>query len=469
MPVITISRGSLSGGEKLAQLLHERLGYRVISREVIVEAAREYGIDEARIVDAMQVPQRLLQRLGHQKERYVCAVQATLAEMIEDGRAIYHGQAGQFLLQGLPNVIKIRLIAPAACRVEIALQKHGLNEQQALEEIARIDERRARWVRQMYGADWADPALYDAVFNLAQVSVETAAEIISTMASRPEYLDSAESRQQFSDFALRTRITAALTFKSDFPDSAVEMVVREGSVYVEGGRYFEGHKQVIVDFVRAIPGVTRVVADGDEAPATTSNASAGDVTKRRAAEVMVPIEGYPHIRISTTIREAMVALGASSVQLEDGFLLAPRYVLVLDEAGRLAGVLGRRNLLRGLLPQFTKPSQPVGGGMFFTDFKPPSLSAWVSFFSPRAVTNAREPVRTVLAQIRGTVDVDDDLNAVVSVMLDKDIDLVPVMNGERVAGVVLMSDVFDVIAEYVVQHGGPKGSPPRPAQLSPSS
>ena len=46
MAVITISRGTLSGGEALAEKLADRLSIPAISREVIREAASRYGIAE---------------------------------------------------------------------------------------------------------------------------------------------------------------------------------------------------------------------------------------------------------------------------------------------------------------------------------------------------------------------------------------------------------------------------------------
>jgi len=39
MSIITISRGTMSGGKILAETLAERLSYRCISREIIIKAA----------------------------------------------------------------------------------------------------------------------------------------------------------------------------------------------------------------------------------------------------------------------------------------------------------------------------------------------------------------------------------------------------------------------------------------------
>ncbi|MBD3854510.1 MAG: cytidylate kinase family protein, partial [Acidobacteria bacterium] len=47
MPIITISRRSCSGGAQLAEELHERLGWKVLSQEdVSAAAAKAYRMTE---------------------------------------------------------------------------------------------------------------------------------------------------------------------------------------------------------------------------------------------------------------------------------------------------------------------------------------------------------------------------------------------------------------------------------------
>ena len=46
MAIITISRGTFSGGLQVAECVAEKLGYRCVSREVLVNAAKQYGVLE---------------------------------------------------------------------------------------------------------------------------------------------------------------------------------------------------------------------------------------------------------------------------------------------------------------------------------------------------------------------------------------------------------------------------------------
>jgi inorganic pyrophosphatase/exopolyphosphatase len=56
MSVITISRGSFSGGKILAECLARRLGYRSIDRDIIVERAAAYGVSQYELRDALEKP-----------------------------------------------------------------------------------------------------------------------------------------------------------------------------------------------------------------------------------------------------------------------------------------------------------------------------------------------------------------------------------------------------------------------------
>jgi len=452
MAIITISRGSLSGGALLAQQLGERLGARVISREVIVEAAKKYGVSEDDLTQGLSTPPGLWDRLTRHKQRYLHAIQATLAEMVEEGNTIYHGHGGMFLLKDLSRVIKLRLIAPVEFRVRSAMAELRLNREQAARHIEEIDEKRAKWVRLLYGVEWADPNLYDMVLNLQHVSIETACELVVDMVGRKEFRRTSEMVKERKDFALATRIRAELTFHSGYPDNGVLASVRHGQLRLSGP-YYDRHSREVVEFVRRIPGAAEALVDAEietDAPLMATRAH-----EKTAADVMLPINAYPFIHKWITIRDAVAALATSSVKLHDGHIIRPRYVLVHDETEQLVGVVARRSLLRGLVPQIKELErmrekiEAMGAGI--TDFSFPYSFRWVSLFGPVAQTAATEPVESVMAAIRCSVRPDDDLSVVVGTMLQHEVDLLPVLADRRPVGVILMTDVFDTVAEHVME------------------
>lgn len=94
MAIITISRGSLSGGRALAQCLSASLGYPTVGREVLQEAAEALGATEEAFRGKFETTPGLWGRLTRAREKYVLAVQTALAEWCTRGDLIYHGLSG---------------------------------------------------------------------------------------------------------------------------------------------------------------------------------------------------------------------------------------------------------------------------------------------------------------------------------------------------------------------------------------
>ncbi len=69
MPIITISRGTFSGGAKLAERLAQELGCSCLSREVISAAADRYGVPATAPIAALDHAPTLMDRLKRQGGR----------------------------------------------------------------------------------------------------------------------------------------------------------------------------------------------------------------------------------------------------------------------------------------------------------------------------------------------------------------------------------------------------------------
>jgi hypothetical protein len=57
----------------------------------------------------------------------------------------------------------------------------------------------AKWTKSLYGVSWRDPALYDAVLNVEQVSVEGAVATLAGMTRLDEFRTTPESRAVLDD------------------------------------------------------------------------------------------------------------------------------------------------------------------------------------------------------------------------------------------------------------------------------
>ncbi len=234
MAIITVSRGSMSGGMAFAQCLARKLRYRCVAREVLVEAAANIGISEELLLGKIEKSAGLWERLTANRRLYLAAVQSALADECADGDLVYHGHAGHLLLKGLPTLLKVRLIAPMAMRVHAVMEKQQLTYDGARDYIRHVDQERVRWTRFVYGVDWRDPANYDVVVNLADMSVDSACAMVTAVVQLPVYRTSAEVRKKFADFALSCRVKLALARHAEARAINFDVAADGGRVEVLG-------------------------------------------------------------------------------------------------------------------------------------------------------------------------------------------------------------------------------------------
>ena len=79
MAMISISRGTFSGGKILAERLAGRLGYPCLGREeVLMEAGIEYGVSERELTEAVNQPPPFWQQVPGRRVAYLMCLTATL-------------------------------------------------------------------------------------------------------------------------------------------------------------------------------------------------------------------------------------------------------------------------------------------------------------------------------------------------------------------------------------------------------
>ncbi len=204
MPIITISRGAFSGGKKLAECLSKKLGYRSLSREVMINAAAEYGISEDRLLEALEQKPRMEDRIGLELNRfhYLSFVQAALCEEAKDDNVIYHGNGGHILLKGVSHVIKVKLVTDLEQRIDFAREKLKFTRDEAIAYLYHMDELRGKWTSLLYSENWDAPSQYDITVNLRTMTLQEGCELIAAMTKFPGFQATEASKAAMQELFL---------------------------------------------------------------------------------------------------------------------------------------------------------------------------------------------------------------------------------------------------------------------------
>ncbi len=184
MSTITISRQMGSLGREVAGAVGARLGYRVVWRELINEAASRAGQPEVALAAIDELGLLGLSPAAAAIESYNRAVAVVMEELAAGGNVIIVGRAGQMILRSRPDVLHVRVVAPQDVRAARVARQQGIAFDTALAQVKASDRNRRDYLKRFHHAHWDDPDLYDLVINTARITVEAAADIICSAVAR---------------------------------------------------------------------------------------------------------------------------------------------------------------------------------------------------------------------------------------------------------------------------------------------
>ena len=228
MAVITISRGSYSMGKAVAEQVAEKLNYKVISRDLLLDASEQFHIPEIKLIRAIHDAPGILDRFGHGKLSYLAYIRAALTARICEDNVVYHGLAGHLLLKEIPGVLKVRITSDLETRIKNEMEREGIDAQDARETILKDDQQRRKWTKSIHGVDPWDSHLYDLVIRIDRLTVEDAVGFICEAAEKEGFSTTEQSKKKMQDLALACRIKADLV--DDFP--TVGVTCRYGNIIV---------------------------------------------------------------------------------------------------------------------------------------------------------------------------------------------------------------------------------------------
>lgn len=161
-------------------------------------------------------------------------------------------------------------------------------------------------------------------------------------------------------------------------------------------------------------------------------------------DIMVPLAEYPHLYDNATLKDAFATL-------REAFTTGKRYrhILVLNKQGQLIGILGMRDILRGLFPDYLRTKEHPHYQDPIPDF--PALTLiWAETCQSQCPAAAEHPVRDFMSPIPGKVQIDDPITKAAYLLVIHDTSMLPVVEGERLIGVVRMIDVFNAASRVVL-------------------
>ncbi len=268
MAIITISHEMGAGGPEIGMVVAQRLGYHYVDQELISDAAHRYGLLEEKLTHLDESKPSLFERFDTETHRVITVLQTALLEFAEQDNVVLMGRGGQWLLRGIPHVLRVRVMAPFELRVKRAAKKlqsqmgEAVNPRTVTDMVRRDDGEKSGRMRYLYEADLNDPSLYELMFNTEKLAIETAVELVAAAARRPDFATTEAGRQIVADRALASRVQVALATHPETRKYRITVEAQHGVVTLEATAAMDQ----AVEVARTVQGVRDVKTRQVEIP-----------------------------------------------------------------------------------------------------------------------------------------------------------------------------------------------------------
>ncbi len=212
MSVITIVGAAFSNKSAVIKELTATSAYQPLDlKKIVAGAVASSGMSESKILGAFSAKASVFNRFTHEKERSVAHLRLALASLMTEDQMLITGPVSFLIPDKISHVLRVCLVAELKFRINEAIQREGLAEKNALQQIRQQDEDLAAWLKMLSrGEDPWVTGLYDIVVPMDKTDVAAAAALILEKAASDVVAKTAHSQAALSDFLLAAQVDVKL-------------------------------------------------------------------------------------------------------------------------------------------------------------------------------------------------------------------------------------------------------------------
>ena len=190
--LITISRQFGSGGHAIAENLAHALNLPLFDKDVIAQAAKEYGLYERVMQEDHPSPTNSLlfsiaTNMYHLnrdsvsfEQRASMAEEKTMRNLAKEGPCIFLGRAADAVFADSPERVSFFLHAPLEWRVNRTAQQYDISAQKAKNIVRQMDRKRAAYYADRADGNWCSAETYHLSIDTSLLGMDGTTEQLLT-------------------------------------------------------------------------------------------------------------------------------------------------------------------------------------------------------------------------------------------------------------------------------------------------
>lgn len=198
--VIGISRSLGAGGEEVARLVSEKLGFRLVDDEIVARAAEKAGVTPSSMEKVERSPsliERIMKYMGTApveagfgayvppavgaSESYEGIIISVIREVAAAGNVVILAHGASIPLAGTDGLLRVLVTGSGEARAA-RLASQGTDSGKARKQVDESDEQRREYLQRFYDIRQESPALYDLIINTDSIAPASAAALVAAAA-----------------------------------------------------------------------------------------------------------------------------------------------------------------------------------------------------------------------------------------------------------------------------------------------
>lgn len=266
MNIVAISMELGSEAREIGRRVATALDYRLIEREVLLQAAEKYAVKVEMLAQLDERELSFWEKFDEDKRRYRIFIESALLSFAKEGGVVIAGRGSPLLLKEVDHALKVRVVAPLEVRVDRIMSREGLDHRSATLRVKTHDKEQAARSEYFFAIDWGRPEHYDLVVNTGRGSLDTVVELIVHAARMPLYQPTDASREKIRDLSLASEVRAALAADSVLENFPVEVSAGSGRVTLKGVVFSPATMEAAAALAKRLEGVISVTCEAVEVP-----------------------------------------------------------------------------------------------------------------------------------------------------------------------------------------------------------
>ena len=255
MGILTVSRQLGSGGDIIAKLVAQSLGWNLLDNEAFAKSAEEFGYVREELEHVDERKPGLIERFFRDSQLlYHDIVRAIMFEYAIKGNCVLLGRGSNIILSDIPGVLKVRIIAPIDVRASRLVENEEITKSMAEKFIEHNDQERASYSRHFFNAEWGDAVNFDLVINTKNVSFEDAKEsILELLKEDRSFVVDPSSSSLLKDLSYSQKIKAKLMADDRVDATGITVSLDKNNKLLVSGRVnSEEEKETINELCREL-------------------------------------------------------------------------------------------------------------------------------------------------------------------------------------------------------------------------